>query len=308
MAIALLPVVLSPAADAASAPAPTTLALLGDVPYSATQRAQFPALVAAVDADPAVSLVLHAGDIKNSSTSCSDTQLRGLATLFGTFDDPFVLTPGDNDWTDCHRVSTGGFVPTERLSALRRIFFPVPGRTLGGSPAAVATQRQEQPAHAPYVENVRFVRSGVVLATVHVVGSANDLAAWDELPGGDRPAERRAEFDARRAANLAWIDAAFDAARSTGAYGVVLLLQAEPTQSSAFGAERSLILTRARQFARPVLLVHGDEHVYEVETGYGGVPDLTRLETYGSTARYWLRVTIDPATAKVFSWQPRKVG
>jgi len=33
-----------------------------------------------------------------------------------------------------------------------------------------------------------------------------------------------------------------------------------------------------------VLLIHGDEHVYEVERDYAGVPNLTRLEIYGDTA------------------------
>lgn len=287
-------------AEAAAAPAPTTLAVLGDVPYSSTQRAQFPALVNAVDRDPAVSMVLHAGDTKDSSTPCSDSQFRGLASLFGTFDDPFVLTPGDNDWTDCHQVSTGRYVPTERLAAIRRIFYPVPGRTLGGAPATVTAQ-------STYVENVRFVRSGVLLATVHVVGSSNDLAPWSGLVGGDRPTERMAEFTARRNANLAWIKAAFDTAAATGAYGVVLMLQAEPTTAGAFSAERSLIAQRAAQFRKPVLLIHGDEHRYEVQTGFAGVSNLTRLETYGNTASYWLRVTIDPSKPQVFSWQSRKV-
>jgi hypothetical protein len=296
------------AAAAAPVPGPTILAVLGDTPYSATQRVQLPALITAVDADPAVSMVLHAGDMKNSTTSCSDSQFRGLASLFGTFDDPFVLTPGDNDWTDCHQASTGRFLPTERLAALRRIFYPAPGRTLGGAPATVTSQAQEQPSRRAYVENVRFVRSGVVLATAHVVGSSNDLQPWSGLVGGDRPAERRAEFDARRAANLAWINAAFDNAVATAAYGVLLMLQAEPVATSSFNAERSLIAQRAAQFGRPVLLVHGDEHRFEVQTRYLGVANLTRLETYGNTASYWLRVTIDPSLPQVFAWQSRRIG
>jgi len=295
----LLSGVLAPAA-AAAPPPPTTFALLGDTPYSSTQRAQFPALVSAIDRDAAVSMVLHAGDTKNSSTPCSDSQFRGLASLFNTFDDPFVLTPGDNDWTDCHRLSTGRYVPTERLAAIRRIFYPVPGRTLGGAPASVAAQ-------STYVENVRFVRSGVVIATAHVVGSSNDLEPWSGLVGGDRRTERLAEFNARRSANLAWINAAFDNAAATGAYGVVLMLQAEPTATTAFGAERNLIVNRARQFGKPVLLIHGDEHRYEVEARYAGVANLTRLETYGDTASWWLRVTIDPSRAQVFSWQNLRV-
>jgi hypothetical protein len=48
--------------------------------------------------------------------------------------------------------------------------------------------------------------------------------------------------------------------------------------------------------------VHGDEHVYEVEPSYAGVPNLTRLETYGE-----LRVTADPKASQVFSWEPQTV-
>ncbi len=56
-----------------------------------------------------------------------------------------------------------------------------------------------------------------------------------------------------------------------------------------------------------MLLAHGDEHVYEVEPGYGGVPNLTRLETFGATATEWLRLTIDPRTPEVFAWEPQVV-
>ena len=57
-----------------------------------------------------------------------------------------------------------------------------------------------------------------------------------------------------------------------------------------------------------MLLVHGDEHVYEVERNYAGVPNLTRLETFGDTATRWLRVSIDPSSAQVFDWSPQATG
>jgi Calcineurin-like phosphoesterase len=296
---------LSAALPAGAVAPPITVAVLGDTPYSATQRAQFPNLVSAVNADPAVSLVLHAGDVKDAAP-CDDARLADRATLYGTFADPFVITPGDNEWTDCHRM--GRYLPTERLETVRRLFFPVPGLTLGRTRMTVASQRLEQPAHAPYVENVRFTAADVVFATVHVVGSGNDLTAWSGLVGGDRPVERKAEFDARRAANLAWINATFDAATRAQAPGVVLMLQAEPTGGSAYTPERTLIAQRSAQFKRPVLLIHGDEHRYEVQKAYAGVANLTRLETYGNTATYWLALRVDPSQAQVFSWQPRRVG
>jgi Calcineurin-like phosphoesterase len=283
-----------------------TFALIGDTPYGDAQRQQFPALVDAVDADPRVRLVLHAGDVKTGSSTCDDARFADLAALYGTFADPFVLTPGDNEWTDCHRTSAGGYLPTERLEAVREAFFPTPGETLGRHHMDVQTQADD-PAHSAYVENVLFQRARVVFATVHVVGSENDLEPWAQLPGGDRPELRLAEFEARQAAALAWIDEAFAAAEAGDAAGVLLLMQAEPTDTPGFAEIRARIAARARAFGGPVLLAHGDEHVYEVESAYAGVPNLTRLETFGDTATQWLRVTVDPRQPDVFSWTPQSV-
>jgi hypothetical protein len=282
---------------AGAAAAPVTFALLGDTPYGDVQREQFPALAEAINGDPRVRFVLHAGDVKNGSSTCDDARFADLAALFGTFEDPFVLTPGDNEWTDCHRTAAGGYLPTERLDAVRRTFFPHPGLTLGRHKMGVVPQPD-------YPENVLFTRSRVVFATVHVVGSENDLLPWSQLPGGDRPDLRLAEFEARRTAALEWIDLAFAAANHSHAAGVLLMMQAEPTDTPGFAAIRARIIALSTSFRKPVLLVHGDEHLYEVEPGYAGVPNLTRLETFGDTASFWLRVKADPRTPEVFSWEP----
>ncbi|SBW18521.1 putative transmembrane protein [Candidatus Protofrankia californiensis] len=142
---------------------------------------------------------------------------------------------------------------------------------------------------------------------MHVVGSENDLAPWSQLPGGDRPDLRLAEFEARKAAALDWIDTAFATAERTHAPGVLLLMQAEPTETPGFTEIRQRIAERSRSYGKPVLLVHGDEHIYEVEPAYAGVPNLTRLETFGDTATQWLRVTANPRTPGVFSWTTQKV-
>ncbi|MFG1705048.1 metallophosphoesterase [Nonomuraea sp. M3C6] len=294
-----------PASAASGGPA-VTFALIGDTPYGDAQQAAFPRLVESIDADSGVRFVLHAGDVKNGSTTCDDARFNTLAGLLSTFDDPFVLTPGDNEWTDCHRTAAGGYLPTERLAAVRRVFYPVAGRTLGEHPMGVRTQARDR-RHRDYRENVLFTRARVVFATVHVVGSQNDLAPWNELPGGDRPQARQAEFEARKSAALDWIDNAFAVARRTHAPGVLLMMQAEPTDTPGFAEIRARIVEQTRAYGKPVLLVHGDEHVYEVEPGYAGVSNLTRLETYGDTATQWLRVTADPKAPAVFSWQPQTV-
>jgi hypothetical protein len=295
-----------------TAPGPVTFAVLSDTPFGDAQRSAFPALVNAINADPTVGFVLHAGNVKSGSSTCDDARFVDLVGLFNTFVDPFVLTPGDNEWTDCHRTAAGGFLPTERLEAVRRTFFPDPRSTLGAHPMPVMTQADE-PDHSAYRENVLFQHSQVVFATVHVVGSENDLEPWAQLPGGDRPDLRLAEFEARKAAALDWIDAAFDLARLTRAAGVLLMMHAEPADTPGFADIRARIVSRSREFGavdpvgRPVLLVHGGEGVFEVEPNYAGVTNLTRLGTFGDTATQWLRVTADPGSPGVFSWTPETV-
>jgi hypothetical protein len=97
--------------------------------------------------------------------------------------------------------------------------FPNPGRTLGKTPMNVESQGLVmRERFAPYVENVRFSKNGVQLATRHVVGTNTNL--HPKRPGAAE------EFRARDAANAAWIDHAFAAARQEDSKAVVLAWQA----------------------------------------------------------------------------------
>ncbi len=92
------------------------VAVIGDVPYGAAQVAAFPAEIEEIDADPDVDRAIHLGDIKNGSSRCDDAYLAAGLADFETFDDPLLYTPGDDEWTDCHRANNGGYLPTERLA------------------------------------------------------------------------------------------------------------------------------------------------------------------------------------------------
>jgi glycerophosphoryl diester phosphodiesterase len=270
---------------------PRTLAIIGDTPYGDEQEAAFPRLVTDVNEDPRVRAVVHLGDIKNGSSTCDDARLERLRDLFATFDDPFVYTPGDNEWTDCHRAAAGGYVPTERLARLRELFYPE-------TELGVRTQR------APFVENQRWSDAGVVYALVHVVGSDNGLAPW--FDGAETPAqreERLAEVAAREAAALEWIDRAFEAARREHARGVAIGRQADTVAgSTAFERINARLEDRARAFRRPVLLLQGDTHVYKTDEPLPRAPNLTRIVVAGETASEWLRLTVDPDSREVFRW------
>lgn len=100
------------------------LAVTGDIPYSSSLLAAYPSIIDGINADPDVDAAVHLGDIKSGSTLCSDEYFATIKGDFDRFDDPLIYTPGDNEWTDCHRVNNGAFNPLERLGVIRRVFFP----------------------------------------------------------------------------------------------------------------------------------------------------------------------------------------
>ena len=288
-----------------------TLAIIGDVPYGDAQVATFPADIAQINADPKVSRVVHLGDIKNGSSRCDTTYFQARLADFNRFADPLVYTPGDNEWTDCHRANNGAYLPTERLDTLRRLFFAKPGQTLGKRRAAVRPQSRAFP------ENVLWNQAGVSFGTVHVVGSNDNQLPWfnDRMvngqPAPETPAEtalRSREYVTREAAALAWIDAIFDDAVRRRAPGVVIGMQADmwdglPAGQTAFAPIKAVIADRAARFGKPVLLLEGDSHVFKVDTPASMPANLVRVVVQGSTSepREWLRLRVDPASPKVFS-------
>lgn len=310
----------APAAAAQATPgnAPFTFAVIGDVPYGATKIADFPAYIDQINADPSVQLVAHLGDIKDGSSECTDEYFQQIRADFDRVADPLVYTPGDNEWTDCHRANNGTYDPLERLAAIRQDFFDRPGHTLGEKSVGVQSQ-----ADQGLPENVSFTRAGVAFAALHVVGSDNGLLPWPEL-GYDQPtAEQVAEEQHRTQATVDLINQTFDRAGQGGNRAVVLMMQADmfdgtPAEAD-FGAFRPIVQTiaqRASQFAGPVYLLNGDSHSYEVQdplsadspwTSFYGVEpvtNLTRITVDGSkNAGDYLRVRIEPTSPAVLSWE-----
>lgn len=199
-----------------------TFAVIGDIPYGATQIAEFPDRIGQINADRQVQLVDHLGDIKNGSSRCDDAYYATIKSDFDMFRDPLVYTPGDNEWTDCHRVNNGAYNPLERLAAVRKDFFPRPGITLGQHPIRVASQTAQG-----YPENVSYQRDDVAFAAVHLVGSNNSLAPWSGLGLAAPTPEQSAEVLGRTAADIQLIRDTFAAARRDHNRAVVLLTQAD---------------------------------------------------------------------------------
>ena len=108
-------------------------ALIGDEQYNVESEAQFSRLMADLDRS-SLAFVVHVGDFKaGTSMRCSDKLFRSRKEQFEASRHPFIYTPGDNEWTDCHNEAAGKYEPIERLAKLREIFFADRRSRGGGS-------------------------------------------------------------------------------------------------------------------------------------------------------------------------------
>ena len=322
---------------------PITLAVFGDWPYAQLLLDNAALLTGSVNADPDVSLVVHVGDIHSGSMPCTSADIlpaiaasnpgwsQKIYYQFQQFEKPVIYTPGDNEWSDCHKskqFSSGA--PLKELASVRSLFFARAGHSLGLSDKTVLSQAQNfDPAHpedAAYVENVMWMDSKVAFATFNMPGgSNNDTAPWS-APFAD-PAAQAAEVAARTGADMRWLQSTFETAQENHARGVVIILQADmwdPEAIAAGGAGLDKYTPFVQEladltvnFGRPVLLLNGDTHVYFEDQPLANpasntgvihhtqpVPNLTRIVVQGSTTApsEWLRLTIDTRKQQPFTW------
>jgi hypothetical protein len=272
---------------------------LGDQPYGPQGTAPYRLLIDRINQEvPAFSL--HVGDIKSGSSTCSDEEFSAQLEHFQRFAGAVIYTPGDNEWTDCHRRSNGSYDPLERLSVLRKMFFPA-GRSLGQKPIATDSQAVLMPAFSKFVENQRWYHRGVLFTTVHLVGSNNNLEA--------RSPAATAEFFERDEANAVWLRAMFEEARRHDVSALVVAFQGDPFEpKSTFedfpswsGFKRSIestLLPLAATWGRPILVIHGDSHNFRIDQPFSWqrqpLRNITRLIVPGAADIRAVRIEFSP--------------
>jgi hypothetical protein len=216
------------------------------------------------------SFVIHVGDIKEGNSRCDDNVYTTNRDYLNTFDLAAIFVPGDNEWTDCHRTTNGGFDPLERLGFLRQIFYPGT-QSLGKKTLTLMRQ-------SGYPENTRWEFGNVVFVTLNMPGSNNGFQNASSGGAIQNPfrAAMDAEYTARNAANIAWLNAAFDLAESDSKIkGVFVALQANAFERfletgqtytiSGYADFISTLRTRTVQFNKPVLVAHGDTHYFRAD-------------------------------------------
>ena len=281
---------------------------LGDMPYGfdSTAGANYRSLIRDINAIKPLFSV-HVGDFKAGYTQCSDEEFARQRRHFDLFEQAVVYTPGDNDWTDCARTVAGSYDPLERLAKLRRDFF-FPDRSLGQKPIALESQSVLMPKFPDFIENQRWIVSRTLFVTLHIVGSNNRYDPTDP--------RAEAEFIERDRANIAWIQDAFRLARQKGLVAIAFFLQADvllggdryenyPPKSGYRTSFGQTLLPLAREFGKPILIVHGDSHEFRFDAIYvldgQRLKNVQRLEVPGAIITKAVEVTVDEKAAVPFS-------
>ena len=207
------------------------------------------------------------------------------------------------------------------LASIRKTFF-ADNKSLGTNPIEL-TRQADVSEFGDMVENAIWTHEDVVFGTVHVVGSGNNFFINNR--------ERALEAIDRNKANVEWIKRIFGEAQESDAKAVVIALHASPFEFSnrrdgeftglavrggANGPFHWIILAirdLGAAFGRPVLMVHGDFHEFEIDRPFlvsGGereppkYANITRLQVYGAPEIKAVRVSVEPDTPWVFSFAP----
>lgn len=283
---------------------------MGDTPYSAAEERRFEAMIARLDAEP-LAFLIHVGDMKGGGPCTDELYLRRRAQ-FDRSAHPFFYTPGDNEWTDCRSMPSGPRDPIERLARLRQIFF-ANDESLGRRRMVASSQRACVPSSSEcgcnaHPENRAWTVAPVRFVTLNVSGSDNN-------EGYDAANDREARC--RNDANRRWLEGATSDAMAPDISALVVMVQADPwwiqRKAGVFDGFLGQLRNSAARLRKPVLLVHGDSHMYRADRPFvddsgAPLPYLMRLETYGSPFVGWVRVSVDPTKSDVFSFESNLVG
>jgi len=321
------------ASSAASQERTFDFALVGDMPYTKVE-VEYQRVLAGLNAAD-LAFVAHIGDFQFDATPynrnpavasmpCVDENYKAVYDSFQSIRHAFILTPGDNDWSDCWPLEARKVDPLELLAGIRTRFFPE-GKSLGQKPIAVRNQSAD-PNFPKFRENLRWSIGGVTFATVHIVGENDNFGRTPEMD---------AEHLERKAANVAWLKQTFAEAKAANARGVVILTQANPgfenfwpaaaktryflrfvprgqpvpSRPLAFGDYIQTLSEELETYDTPVAFLHGDTHLFRIDKPlYSKKTDrlfenFTRVETFGWPDSHWVRISVDPADPQLFRFK-----
>jgi hypothetical protein len=247
---------------------PIVFAAAGDVPYSTSEISEFQEHMDSLDLYSGAEFLVHLGDIKAGSGSCTESWYQSMAASLRTLSIPAFIVPGDNEWNDCSNPTQAWGFWVKHLMAIEQIFCGLP-----------VVERQ-----AVRPENFAFVKSGVLFIGINKVSGG--------LGSGETQTRLQQDAD--------WIAQQVQQKGNT-VRALVIFAQARPS-----GSLESGLAATAAAFGKPVLYIHGDGHSWTNDQGYLE-PNITKVQVDRTSISHppvHVTVTMDPNNAFVFNRDP----
>ena len=199
---------------------------MGDVPYAPFENKLLPKQIEQLPDD--IAFAIHLGDIKPGGAPCGELVYKKVASMLGESKAPMFIIPGDNEWNDCAQPAAAWQHWVGHFDRFDEKW---------DKPFEVERDAKQSANFAFLHEQVLFIGLNVVGGKVH------DAAEWQ----------------ARHAACMAWFGQQL-AAHGAAAKAVVVFVHARPSPTQVdFFLPFSIA---AGGLGKPVLLMHGDGHVW----------------------------------------------
>jgi hypothetical protein len=211
--------------------------------------------------------MFHVGDIKSGSTPCDEKVYAKVAGYLKKLNIPTFIVPGDNEWNDCLKPeSAWNFWEKYFLNFENNWQFDI------------EVKRQSQ-----RTENFAFTSRGVLFIGLNLVGGIiHDTLEWKD----------------RHSTNAQWVDVQFNKNKAE-VRAAVILVQAKPNEKHADFINKFLF--SAKQFARPIIFIHGDGHEWIYEESWLK-PNITRIQVDKGGIAPPLKIKINYEDEKIISF------
>lgn len=251
----------------------TTFYAFADLPYSPAEVEKLQAGVQEINQDGSHDFSIHLGDIKAGKGPCERLYYEQAFTLLKSLNKTTFIIPGDNEWNDCTEPDAAWALWEEYFMNFEDNW-PAP-------PFRVDHQLARK-------ENFAFVYRKCLYVGLNLVGGrVHDAVEWEK----------------RLADNAQWLAQQFAANRKkvkcAVAFGHAQPASGSPDPNEAFF---DALQAAALDLDKPVLFIHGDGHVLELERFR--VDNLLRFELNGGKEKDWLmKVVVAPGRKQPFVFQ-----
>ena len=253
-------------------------AAIGDTPYydSDVELAFVSESLENMEANN-ITFVVHIGDIFSGKTNCSRDLYELRAGIFLKSPMPFLITIGDNEFSDCKDSTKAQMLFREVILNSPSVNDKVSGTNDAFEPLYVTRQSE-------MIENAAWSYNGV-----HFI-----MLVLPDLPG-NYPLDEH-ELNKIIKANIDFLTKNFIKAKNDDSAAIVLMMHSNPRACYVQGCDvfNNILFDEVKRYGKPVLLVNGSDHSREfIDSDYMDIPGLSHLRPGSNPEESWPEIIFD---------------